>query len=302
MSRRVKTLRRTLAAVWGTASGAAARKRTALYGDARGLRMATLHHTYPDRMEWFGRLLDWCSAHFEMVGPEAVDRLAAGEPIEGARDQFLLTYDDGCRDTFASAEELARRGLRATFFIIPSYLDRSTEEFLQFHRAQGVEPYPVGSGARLQPCYGLRREQVEEMHRMGHRIAAHNFAHRNLGKLTAEKDLDYEIKRSLEGVAEITGAPCEDFAFGFGHVQHISREAAEYLQRHVKRTYSAVRGLNVAGARETFFVRDSVSPDSPLLYSKAALRGAFDGRFAPMRAKLEVLAEGTRLARSHEVA
>ena len=273
-------------AVLRTAMRTAKTNREKFYGNAFGLRIGMLHHSHPDTLRRFEKIMDWCHEHFDICGPEAVDGLVRESTAAWTRDRFVLTFDDGHGNTFAAAESMARRGMRGIFFVVPPYLGRTTAEFVEFHARNGVEAHPVGGGARIQPCSGLTRQQVKEMHQQGHRIAAHNFAHRDLGKLHEERDLDYEIRNALEAVSELTGEPCEDFAFGFGHVANISPEAVDYLQKHVKRNYAAIRGLNVPGVSPKFFVRDTFSMEAPMLHSQAGLSGAFDDRFAPMREQL----------------
>ena len=114
---------------------------------------------------------------------------------------------------------------------------------------------------------------------MKHLIAGHNFAHRDLGQLTREQDLEYELGRAIDQVSEWIGRPCDDFAWGFGHSRHLSPQAAAYLSARCKRVYSGVRGLNVVGVTPRFMLRDCVAYEHPFSFIKAALEGALDGHW-----------------------
>lgn len=119
------------------------------------------------------------------------------------------------------------------------------------HRRRGVSTFDFGPATR-----SLSRSQVLEIAAMGHRLGAHNDAHRDLSKLHDPEALSYEIDSAIEQVADLTGSPCEDFAIAFGQPSHLSVEATRHLLRRCRRVYSCVRGLNVPG-------RTPRSPSSP---------------------------------------
>jgi hypothetical protein len=81
-------------------------------------------------------------------------------------------------------------------------------------------------------------------------------------------------------------APCDDFAWGFGHSRHLSAEAGAYLLRHVPRVYACVRGLNVPGRTPRFVLRDCLYPDGPLVASRLFADGGADHRWKAERAEL----------------
>jgi peptidoglycan/xylan/chitin deacetylase (PgdA/CDA1 family) len=250
--------------------------------------MLVFHQVFPEHRERFEQLIRWCKQTFEMAGPEDADKLVDGKFEPGQRDKLLITLDDGFSNNYDVGRWLAERGIRATFFVIPSYLDCSTDEFLAYHTANGVEAYPMGIRARHQPCRGMARDEVLRLRDLGHRIAAHNYAHRDLGGLRDADDLAYEIDRSLDEVSELLGQPCHDFAIGFGGTQHVSPEALDVLRHRRSRVYFGVRGLNVPCVTPPLLLRDMISPSWPLAFSQQAALGALDDRATAGRARLAV--------------
>jgi peptidoglycan/xylan/chitin deacetylase (PgdA/CDA1 family) len=115
---------------------------------------------------------------------------------------------------------------------------------------------------------------------MGHRIAAHNFAHRDLGRLHRPEDLRYEISNALDGVAELTGVECRDFATAFGQPENVSPEATAYLVERGVRVYACHRGLNVPGKTPRFALRHGFFPDHPAAFTRVCLEGGADLREA----------------------
>jgi peptidoglycan/xylan/chitin deacetylase (PgdA/CDA1 family) len=189
---------------------------------------------------------------------------------------LLITLDDGLASNYEAAVWLAQVGIQAAFFIIPSLVDRTVAQFVRYHRERGVEPFPPTSdGAAL----GLSTSQVREMLSMGHRVGAHNYAHRDLGLLHEPADMQYEIDQAIESVSELTGAACRDFAIGFGQPQNVSEEAASYLKQACPNVYMCYRGLNVPARTPRFFLRHAHEPHHPKAFARICLEGGADHRF-----------------------
>jgi hypothetical protein len=267
---------RWIAAQLWRASGRPVTDRELLYDGATGLRIVTFHQTPPEQLERLRRIVDWCRTRFPMASPADVDDLFAGRWRAGP-DRLLLTFDDGYESNFETARWLAGIGISAIFFLVPSLIDRTNQEYLRFHEQFGVKAYVPSKrpGAR-----GLSTSQVREMVAMGHRIAAHNFAHRDLGLLHDPAAIRYEVTNAVEKVGELTGAPCNDFAIAFGQPENVSEEAAAYLLAHCPRVYSCHRGLNVPGKTPKFLLRHACEPDHPLAFTRICLEGGADRRVA----------------------
>jgi len=270
-------LPRFLFGVGAQASGLARINHRLLYRGESGLRILTLHETRgPGQMERLRRLVEFCEQEFDFASAEDVAALCAGRFVSGGRDRLAFTFDDGHGDNFEAARYLATKGIRAYFFVIPAFLDRTVKEYYEFHGRNGVQPFPFASHHAA--SQGLTRAHVKEMAAMGHVIGGHNYAHRDLGTLRSAEDLDYEIRRALDELSEILDQPCQDFAFGFGLPQHLSPEAFRYLDANCARLYSAVRGLNVPGQTPRILLREPANLWYPFAFTKAVLNGSLDLR------------------------
>lgn len=263
---------RWLAAQVWRASGAVERDRQRLYGGATGLRIVTFHDTLP--LKQIIRIVDWCRGRFAMASPADADGMFAGRWRSGG-DRVLVTFDDGYESGFEAAQWLARIGVSAMFFVVPPLIDRTQEEYLRFHERFGVKAYtPLGRpGAR-----GLASGQLREMVAMGHRIGAHNFAHRDLGLLRDPTEIHYEISNAIEMVGELTGATCGDFAIAFGQPENLTDEAAAYLAQHCPRVYACHRGLNVPGKTPKFLLRHACEASHPFAFTRICIEGGADRR------------------------
>jgi len=277
--------RRWLAGVWMAVTGGAVRQRRALYNRRYGLRVATFHGTPAVSMARFARIMTWAQGHFSIVSPSTAEDFGDVLAPLANRDRLLVTFDDGLESNFEAACWLAERKIRAVFFIVPSLVDRTVTEYLDYHAVQGVHAFAWPD----KDLRGLSSAQVRDMAAMGHRIGAHNFAHRDLGQLTAPGDLIYEIDRALEAVEALTGSRCEDFAVGFGHPKNISKAAAQHLGQRIPRVYACVRGLNVGGLAPRFLLRDGCCLEHPFNFVKGSLKGGLDAHWSSQVQELRQL-------------
>lgn len=208
-------------------------------------------------------------------------RFATPEELDGSRvpdrDSLLLTMDDGDARTYRAVEWLASVGIRIIYFVVPSYVGRTATQYLAYHRARGVEAFNIASGPDRGAARGFARSQLEEMERMGHRIGAHNDAHRNLARLD-EGEASYEIEGAIGRLSDLLGHPVDDFAWAFGTVTAISPHALALMRARCRRVYSCVRGPNVPGISPAIILRDIVSVEAPRLFTRARLAGGFDHR------------------------
>lgn len=269
------------------ASGRVGRNRGTLYGGQTGLRIVVFHGTAGRELDRMKRVVDWWRESRSIATPDDVDALVAGEWCPGAADSLLVTLDDGLASNYEAAVWLAENGVKAVFFVIPSLLDRTIAQFVAYHRERGVEAFPPVPQGDLP---GLSTSQVREMIAMGHRIGAHNNAHRDLGRLHRANDLRYEIREAIDRVGELTGAPCRDFAVAFGQPGFLSTEATTVLRESCPKVYMAHRGLNAPGLTPRFLLRHVQEPGYPLAFTRLCLDGGADhllaGRALEIKARV----------------
>ncbi|HAI11924.1 MAG TPA: hypothetical protein DCM28_09485 [Phycisphaerales bacterium] len=253
------------------------KNRHQFYAGAKGLRIVTFHGTRPAEFADFQTIAQWCIDNFDIATPEDADALFAGEAYNADHDKLLITFDDGWQSNYQAAKWLAERGIKAIFFIVPSLINRTVAEFEAYHKANGITPYfTIKPDQPNDHENGLTRKQLDSMMQMGHRIAAHNYAHRNLGQLHDHDELVYEIDRSIDAVSQITGQPCLDFAVAFGQPHNLSMEACEYLRQKNLRTYMCFRGLNVPDQTCRFMLRHGFEYSHPKSFTRQAIHGGVD--------------------------
>ena len=287
----IRDLRRTVGAAALLAAGFPTRNRQA-YGPGPGIRAIGLHAEDTDDFDRFRRFVDWCGTLYPYAGPEGVDRPADGS----GSDAILLTLDDGHARTFRALEWLASMHLRITCFIIPSYVGRSVRQFLDVHAQRGVAAYNIGGERDLAATRGLEVSQLAELESMGHRLGAHNNAHRDLATLD-DPGARYEIDEGIDALEQMLGHRVDDFAWAFGRADTVTPGSLAMMRRRCSRVYSCVRGLNVPSIPRRILMRDPVSTDFPAIVNKACIRGAFDHWYMRDRATLDAWSGSPATAR-----
>ncbi len=127
--------------------------------------------------------------------------------------RIFLTFDDGLSHSCLRAGEfLVSRGIKATFFVVPGWIERSCL-FNDKHNPSGAH---------------LTWSQCEYLLSMGHSIGSHSGTHRDL-VLATEDEVVAEIATGKREVESRLGVNCRGFASPYNCCNEtILRVAAQY--------------------------------------------------------------------------
>lgn len=110
----------------------------------------------------------------------------------------VITFDDGYADNYAAFEELAKRGMRATWFMVTRDIGR------MFGWADEVPPQPM-----------LSAEQLRIMRAAGMEIGSHTVSHCRLPKASAATVVE-ELVRSRQQLEQVLSQSVTSFAYPYG--------------------------------------------------------------------------------------
>lgn len=205
-------------------------------------------HATPDwpwavSMRQFRAQLDFLSA--EGYATPTMRDLVASPRAWPARTA-VITFDDGYTDNLAAAEELDKRGMRASWFVVAG--------------AIGREPHWPSDGRPAGRM--LDAAELRDMHRRGFEIGSHTVNHARLPRLDDEA-LQRELTDSRALIETALDASVTSFAYPYGDWDARCAEAvarAGYTAACTTRTGWALRDNDPYRLRRlTVFNRDTVS-------------------------------------------
>jgi hypothetical protein len=220
--------------------------------DCPRIQFLLLHHVFDDEIAAFQRLLARLAQYFQYIDySEAIDRILTNR-ID--RAYLAVSFDDGLKCGRRAADELARVGARACFFVCPPLLDQPNSALAGEFCRRRLQHAPVEF---------LDWDDAAALVDQGHEFGAHTMSHPNLATLSATQAED-EIKTSREALARRLGA-VRHFAWPYGQLEHIRREVVQAVfDAGFQSCASGVRGCHgpVGAARHVSSTQLCVRRDS----------------------------------------
>jgi peptidoglycan/xylan/chitin deacetylase (PgdA/CDA1 family) len=165
----------------------------------------------------------------------------------------VITFDDGYVDNLTACEELQKRGMRATWFIVSGSIGR-----------EPGWPADGRPGGRL-----LNAAELREMHAAGMEIGSHTVHHARLPEI-GEACLQQELHDSRAALENLLGATVSSFAYPYGAWDERCADAvkqAGYIAACTTRTGWALRDNDPYRLRRlTVFNHDTLGSFARKLY------------------------------------
>lgn len=201
-------------------------------------------------MRRFCEQLDFLAA--EGYATPTMGELVASPPKRPGRTA-VITFDDGYVDNLAACEELKKRGMRASFFIVSGSVGRAP--------AWRDDGRPA---ARL-----LNGDELRDMRAEGMEIGSHTVSHSRLTDLD-DGDLMREVQDSKRALEDLLGERVGSFAYPYGAWDARCADAVEaagYAAACTTRTGWALRDNAPHRLRRlTVFNTDTVARFARKLY------------------------------------
>ncbi|MEQ1592435.1 MAG: polysaccharide deacetylase family protein [Thiobacillaceae bacterium] len=195
-------------------------------------------------MQRFREQLDFLAT--EAYTTPTMGELVASPAKKWAERTVAITFDDGYADNLAACEELQKRGMRATWFIVSGSIGQPPK-WTADGRPQG----------RL-----LSAGELREMHASGMEIGSHTVNHARLPELDDVR-LAHELTNSKFTLEDMLGNTISSFAYPYGlHDERCANAAkqAAYAAACTTRTGWALRDNNPYLLRRlTIFNTDTVN-------------------------------------------
>ncbi len=254
-----------------------------------GFRVLLLHDV--PRADWpvFERLLSRLEDRFGLISPDGAGRILAGANVGTGRSPFLLSFDDGFVSNLELARDvLARRGVRALFFVCPGLVDLDPGA-QRAAVAEHIFRGKVGADSITPDQRLMSWGELAELRDLGHSIGAHGMTHRSLAGLDGD-ELEAEVEASGRRISEQLGIEAAWFAYPFGQIGTIDAAAMSAIARRYKYCRSGVRGLNRPGAHRLSMLADHLDLHASEAWQGLVLEGALDFRYRAARHALFAMA------------
>jgi peptidoglycan/xylan/chitin deacetylase (PgdA/CDA1 family) len=165
----------------------------------------------------------------------------------------VITFDDGYVDNLAACEELQKRGMRATWFIVSGSIGQPPR--------WPEDGRPAG---RL-----LNADELREMRENGMEVGSHTVSHTRMTGLD-DMNLMRELAHSKATLEDLLGSPVDSFAYPYGDWDARCAEAVQqagYSAACTTRTGWALRDNTPYQLRRlTVFNTDTTSSFARKLY------------------------------------
>ena len=152
---------------------------------------------------WAVSMQQFCS-QLDFLATEGYNTPTMSELVATPADKWTgrtvaITFDDGYIDNLAACEELKKRGMRATWFVVSGSVGQSPQ--------WPEDGRPAG---RL-----LNADELRDMQDNGMEIGSHTINHARLTELD-DTQLMQELSGSKTTLEDLLGNPVTSFAFPYG--------------------------------------------------------------------------------------
>jgi peptidoglycan/xylan/chitin deacetylase (PgdA/CDA1 family) len=257
------------------------------------LRVLIYHDIAPYDHKRFAEQMEWLSRSWNFITPQQFSAIHSGEePVCGK--QLLVTFDDGFASNRVVAEKILNpMGIQALFFVVSDFIGIQDEAEAKCFIAKNIcvdisvdHPLPAH-------WKNMSWKDLEALLEQGHTIGAHTKSHARLSCITDPFLLKEEIVDSADIIAGKLGIDIDHFAYTFGDINSISKQALDIAKARFHFIYSGIRGDNHDNAKGIY--RDTAASQDNLLnyfiYTDrllgSFLEGAADFYYSSKRKKFQ---------------
>jgi len=249
-----------------------------------------VHDVSPASYDAFEKKMRWLLERFRLVSLSDIEQQSG---LDIHRLNVAVTFDDAFKEhaTFV-APLLSDMGIPATFFIPSGVIGLEGDAAKKFslQRLRRSRSFEFMNEKELK---SLSQSSLFE-------IGSHTTDHADLGIITDEEKLRYEILHDKNTLEDMTGKPVQRLAFPFGGYWNVSRQALNIIQAAGFRSAFTIVPSFWSRERNLFLVgRDSLSVELEDRVWNGFLRGGYDSfGFLKGRKKLQSLRRHCKMLES----
>lgn len=178
------------------------------------IRVMNMHGTPRRDASALRRQLQWATSNFDVLRPSELLDVLSGRLPAPRRPSLAFTFDDGLASNAEVAAPLLEEfGIRAIFFVSPSFIGLSGAAALQFFTGN-IRPQVEGAALEEEDYTPMTWDMARRLQGHGHVIGSHTATHVDLRRVSGAT-LDAEVRGAREELARALGAPVDCFAWTF---------------------------------------------------------------------------------------
>ena len=258
----------------------------------KGYVRVLMYHNIPeDKQGLFERQINYLASVYRFITPLQFPDFVTGKYCLSGIN-LLITFDDGFKSNRIVAEKVLHPlGIKGIFFVPTDFIgipdENKQNEFIVKQIFDGDSDNTEIS-SDMKP---LTWQDLKYLNDQGHTIGSHTKSHSRLSNLHAKDDLYGEIVESGNILEEKLGVPITLFAYPFGDINSISKNAMDLIKERYTHCFSGVRGKNSYPFSNYAIKRDAISVDDPLSYVRFIIEGGLDIIYRKKARKLLELSE-----------
>ena len=261
-----------------------------LTGAAPAVRVTTTHGVFSENSRRLADIVDMINSRYGIVEPAAFfEFLHSDDPAHhSANGGVLMTFDDGLISSYEFAlRQLSPRGIRAIFFVPTAVFGMGRSEQHDFAIATR---FPGSTRLRDEQFRTVDEFEVGQLIEHGHVVMPHSHSHARLSELSGRLEYEAEIQVPRSILERLAPYPVNAFAFPYGTVSAISAPAYSWIARTYDYCFSAIGGLNKAGANPFLLRRDNFDQSYDAFRATEAVAGGLDAYHALANRRLRAIA------------
>lgn len=259
--------------------------------DSGYVKVLMYHHISESKQELFKRQIQFLTSQYNFLTPLQFQEFSEGKSSFSSVS-LLITFDDGFKSNRVVAEKiLDPLDIKGIFFVPTGFIGlQDTQKRNEFIVQQIYDGHANISkiSSDMEP---LTWEDLKYLLAQGHVIGSHGRNHRRLSSIHSQQDLHDEIIESGNILEEKLGIPITCFAYPFGDIDSISKQAFNVIKARYQYCFSGVRGTNSHSVDHYAVLRDAISVDEPLSYVRFIIEGGLDVIYRKKARKLSELTE-----------
>ena len=250
-----------------------------------------LHNLPKDDFKHCKKLLFDLKKEFGFIDPNSIGTEDfTFNDLEKKRKKILLTFDDGFISNYYVAKEiLDPLDIKAIFFIPTGFINSKTSKesvnFIKNKLYGGIIP----DNLILEDQKPMSWENIIELKETGHTIGSHTINHYRLSKITDKELLKKEIIESGDDLSKKINKNIDHFAYPFGDITSINKNALKIAKDRYKFIYTGIRGVNNFDLDIWKVHRESIDVTQKINYNKFIVTGGLSFFYLSARNKFNKL-------------